>query len=112
MAENPSATATVIHPESGPQVIGAGSYEAVVRKTLIDLGANDPDGLLRASGDFWQRCQAAGVDPKTTAATIYGSERHHHEVARTVLREGGASEARGPVDTFSIVKSHEDPAVG
>ena len=90
MAENPSSAVTIVPPESGPQVVVAGTYEAVVRKTLIDLGANDPDGLLRASGDFWLRCQAAGVDAKVTAATIYGAERHRHEVARTVLQEAAA----------------------
>jgi hypothetical protein len=70
----------------GPARYGSG-YEAEMRATLIALGANNPDALVIASGDFWQRCKAAGVDAKTCAATIYGSERHRHEVARTVINE-------------------------
>jgi hypothetical protein len=77
--------------ESGPRIVAAGTYEAVLRRCLSDLGSNDPDILLRMSGDFWKRCRDAGVDPKVAATTIYTAERHHHEVARVVIKEGAAN---------------------
>ena len=96
---DPLGAKTTIPDESGPRRIGAGTYEAVVRQTLMTLGSKDPDSLVRASGDFMRNCQAAGVDGKTCAATIYGSERHRHEVARTTINE--ASE--GAVEEWEVV---------
>jgi hypothetical protein len=66
------------------------TYEAVVRQTLIALGSNDPDIIIRNAGEFMKNCHAAGVDAKTCAATMYGSERHRHEVGRTTVNEGAS----------------------
>lgn len=65
----------------------ATSYEGVVRRSLMILGSNMPDALLHASGEFWKHCQRLSVAPQVCAAVIYGSEKHQHEVARTVIKE-------------------------
>ncbi len=92
---------TTIPDESGPRRVAGDTYEGQLRKTLSDLGASDPDILIRMSGDFWKRCRDAGIDAKVAAATIYTGERHHHEVARTVIKEGAA-------ETTSISDAYSD----
>jgi hypothetical protein len=86
--------------ESGPRIVAAGTYEAVLRRCLSDLGSNDPDILLRMSGDFWKRCRDAGVDPKVAATTIYTAERHHHEVARVVIKEASETSSASESPTM------------
>lgn len=54
------------------------SYEGIVRSTLMHFGANDPDGYLRMTGDYWKNCQTAGVSPQTCGALIYETVRHKH----------------------------------
>ena len=71
----------------GPRVHKGDTYEGRLRKTLIDVGVFNPDALIAATGDFWKRCEAAGVDPQVCAMTIYGSERHSHTPIGTTLKE-------------------------
>lgn len=53
-------------------------YEGSVRKTLLTLGSNNPDGDLTYSGKFWEHCRNAGIAPEVCAATIYSGIRHRH----------------------------------
>lgn len=73
------------------RVHGGDTYEGQVRRTLIQLGDNDPDRRLRDAGKYFEACQSAGIDAKVCAATIFTSERHQHEVARTVIKEASES---------------------
>lgn len=65
------------------------TYEGRLRQSLLALGANDPDGYMRRTGDFWRHCAKLGIAPEVTAANIYAIERHHHEVGfpGTTLKE-------------------------
>jgi hypothetical protein len=99
-AEHDTDIRTTIPKGDGPKYVAAGTYEAVVRSTLMKLGAKDPDALIRASDPFMKNCQVADVDPKVCATTMYGTERHRHEVVRTTINEA-ASE--GAVEEWEVI---------
>lgn len=64
-------------------VLGPREYEGEVRRTLLALGSNNPDGDLQFSGKYWEHCREAGIEPEVCAATIYTGIRHRHTGDKT-----------------------------
>ena len=67
-------------------VMSPRTYLGEVRKTLMTLGSNNPDGDLQHSGKYWEHCREAGIEPEVCAATIYSSIRHRHTSDKTAAQ--------------------------
>ena len=89
---NPSDRPTAPEHDTKARVMAPDAYEGKVRMALREFGAPFPDKLLVASGEFWQHCERMKIDPAVCAATIYGSEKHVHNVSSTTINEAPTRE--------------------